>query len=117
MKHRDELLMLSAGSLALVAAACSVQKKNSTPADTDTAVTAAPAVVAPQASPSPQPSPVPTSPVAPSAAQSAKDSVKPLPKPPTKIKREPPVEGGLRDSAVQPVMGIGPDGKLHPIKK
>jgi hypothetical protein len=44
--------------------------------------------------------------------------MKAMPKLPPNLKKEPPVTGGLeRDSAVQPIMGIGPDGKLHPIKK
>lgn len=128
MSTNSRLLVIPLGSIALVATACTVEKKNSTTADSAAVETPAPATVTPQAAPAQAPTatatppetptPPKTAPAKSSRARSATESVKPFPKPPTKIKREPPVqEGGLRDSTIQPVMAIGADGKLHPIKK
>ena len=111
---RIRLYMLaSCSALPIMLSACTVEGSKQARATDSIAAAAAGAVVAPPAA-----TPVATpAAVAPSTTRSVKDSpVKSSPRPPTKIKNEPTV-GGERDSAVQPIMGIGADGKLHPIKK
>jgi hypothetical protein len=101
-------------ALALGAIACTVQKKEdaASAADTTAVPSQLPAAAAPAGAEPVMPDSVTTSASKERTRTSAKtprktsaggDSVKP--------------KGGERDSATQPMFQIGPDGKLHPIKR
>ena len=91
----SKLILVAATS---VFTACAVEKKEPAPV----VDTPAPAVV----TPTPAPAVIVDSPVV-----VAPPSSKP------KTKSGPASVGGERDSAVQPVLGIGADGKVRPVKK
>lgn len=114
------MMRASVIGLVLFAAACTIEKKENAPSDSVTVVVPGATVTVPPATtatPLSAPAPSATTPsVAPSSTRSRRDSTKSLPMPPKKMKIEPMV-GGERDSAFEPVMGVGADGKLHPIKK
>ena len=90
-------------AILILSSACTIEKKE----DAAVADTTAATIVIP--------APAPVTPLpAPTARDTSKTSPakKPVPRP-----AKTPTAGGERDSAVQPIMGIGADGKIKPIKK
>lgn len=92
--------------LVIVSSACTVEKKEDAAVVSDTA--AIPVVTPPAA----------VAPLPPAPTPAVSDTLKPSRSgTPARPKAKTPTNGGERDSAVQPVMGIGADGKIKVIKK
>jgi len=93
-------IRVAAGAAAIVFAGCTVDKKQDA-AVSDTAASFA----------LPAPAPVAPPPPAPGIDSQKTSSAKP------RVTLKKPTAGGERDSAFEPVMVIGADGKIHPVKK
>ncbi|HVD59597.1 MAG TPA: hypothetical protein VNC11_01910 [Gemmatimonadaceae bacterium] len=93
-------IRVAAGAAAIVFTACTVEKKQ------DAAVSDTAASIA-----LPAPAPVAPPPPAPVIDSPKTSSTKP------RVTSKKPTAGGERDSAFEPVMVIGADGKTHPVKK